>query len=69
MKKLPLGSYTLKEVETPAGYVTAADITFEVVDSAKLVEIIMEDDITTTKNHKDRRDDRRTSYRRYLAAL
>ena len=49
MKKLPLGSYTLKEVETPAGYVTAADITFEVVDSAKLVEIIMEDDITTTK--------------------
>ena len=47
--KLPWGIYTLKEVETPAGYVTAEDMIFEVVDSGKPIEIVMEDDITTTE--------------------
>ena len=46
---LPLGTYTLKEVTTPDGFVTAADITFEVKDSAEPIEIHMIDSITEVK--------------------
>ena len=50
--KLPVGTYTLHEAKTPAGYATAADITFEVIDSAKPVEITMRDDTTKVEISK-----------------
>lgn len=41
--KLPAGTYTLTEVTAPKGYDLAEDITFEVVDTEEMQEVVMYD--------------------------
>ena len=40
--RLPIGEYTLVEVETPEGYETAREIKFKIEDTAKLQYVVME---------------------------
>lgn len=41
--KLPRGFYDLKELEAPEGYEIAEPVTFEVINDAKLIEVVMTD--------------------------
>ena len=43
-KALPVGTYTLKEISVPAGYVRAKDVTFAVEETGEIQKIVMEDD-------------------------
>jgi len=45
IKGLAVGKYTLREKTTPAGYVTAADVEFEVKEGERVTTVEMEDDI------------------------
>jgi len=51
-EKLPVGEYTLVEVSTPDGYVTAEEIKFEVLDTGEIQHVLMEDDITKVEISK-----------------
>jgi uncharacterized repeat protein (TIGR01451 family) len=46
IKYIPVGTYYLREIQTPIGYQRAKDIEFTVVDSAKTVEKEMKDSRT-----------------------
>ena len=52
IEMLPIGTYTLHEEITPDGYVTANDITFEVMDTAEIQTVTMVDDITKVEISK-----------------
>lgn len=44
IENLPLGKYTLKEITAPNGYTTAEDVSFEVLDTGEIQEVVMYDD-------------------------
>ena len=46
IEMLPIGTYTLKETNTPAGYITAEAIPFEVRDTAEIQKVEMVDHIS-----------------------
>ena len=45
--KIPVGSYILREISAPAGYVLASDIPFEIKDSAEVHKVLMVNTPTT----------------------
>ena len=52
LEKIPIGKYTLKEVESPKGYVTAPDLPFEIEDTSSVQEFTMEDAKTVVEISK-----------------
>jgi len=52
LKGLAVGKYVLHEKKTPAGYVTAADVEFEVKEGEEVRKVEMEDDIIKVEINK-----------------
>ena len=68
---LPKGTYTLSEITTPEGYVTAKDQTIRVDETTELITYIMNDDHTKVEIEKYYNDGngRKTMPNKYRATL
>lgn len=49
IEKLPIGKYTLREVQAPKGYIISNDVTFEVADTGEVQMVVMKDDTAKGK--------------------
>ena len=52
IEHLPVGEYTLTEVQVPDGYVTAEEVTFEVLETGEIQKVEMKDDVTKVEVSK-----------------
>ena len=49
IEKLPIGKYTLREVQAPKGYIISNDASFEVADTGEIQVVTMKDDTAKGK--------------------
>ena len=49
IEKLPIGKYTLREVQAPKGYIISNDVSFEVADTGEVQMVTMKDDTAKGK--------------------
>lgn len=49
VEKLPIGRYTLREEQSPKGFILTADVSFEVKDTGEIQTVVMKDDTAKGK--------------------